>query len=290
MRKRIKLIANPVSGGNARPRIETARRYLQQAGAQVELYLTEKRGDACTEAAGLLPSDFDLVIAAGGDGTLNEVANGLAGRGIPLAFLPLGTANVMAHEMRIPFSVERACQIALTGEARPVNLVASTDCYFLMMAGVGFDAAAVRAVNTRLKRYTGKFAYLVSGLRTLCTYRPDAIQLISAEGETLTVWHAIISNIRLYGGRFVMAPDTGLDEPALTACLIERPGRLALLLFWLRILLRGHLLGPVKRVTSSTFQFSGATIPVQIDGDDCGNTPLTLTCHSELLELVFPTP
>ncbi len=290
MRKRIKLIANPVSGGDARLRIETARRCLEQAGAEVALYLTGKRGDAGEVAARLQPADFDLVVAAGGDGTLNEVANGLVGRGIPLAFLPLGTANVMALEMDIPFAIEAACAIALHGVAKPVNLGRIADHYFLMMAGIGFDAATVRAVSSRLKRHTGKFAYLIAALRTLITRPTGALQLTTAEGETLIAYHAIVSNIRLYGGRFVMAPGSGLDTGQLTACLVERSGRLPLLLFWLRILLRGRLLGPVKRIDSTGFQCSGATVPVQIDGDDFGDIPVTITCLSGQLELIFPDP
>ena len=157
-----------------------------------------------------------------------------------------------------------------------------------MMAGVGYDAAAVRAVSGRLKRHTGKFAYLAAGLRALFAYRPVELQLQTAEGEIVTGWHAIITNIRLYGGRFPLAPDAGLDRPGLTACLVDRPGRLAVLLFWLRILLRGHLFGDVRRIESSAFKISGMAAPVQIDGDDYGDMPLDIRSRSGLLEMVFP--
>ena len=288
MRKRIKLIANPISGGDSRPRITKAIRFLEEAGAQVDLYCTGKRGDASDEAARLNAADFDLVIAAGGDGTLNEVANGLVGRGLPLAFLPLGTANVMALEMGLPSTVEGACGVALHGAVKPVTLAEIDGRFFLMMAGVGFDAAAVRAVSSRLKRYTGKFAYQVAGLRALISFRSPALQLQTAEGETLQAYHLIISNIRLYGGRFMLAPTGGLDQPGLTACLVEKSGRLAVLVFWLRILLRGHFIGDVRRIESSAFKISGIGIPVQIDGDDYGDTPLVIRSRSGLLEMVFP--
>lgn len=288
MRKRIKLIANPISGGDARPRIEKVRQHFIKAGAQVDLFLTGKRGDATEEAARVAVDEFDLVVAAGGDGTLNEVANGLVGREIPLAFLPLGTANVMALEMGVPFYLEQACRIALRGEARPVTLADIDGNLFLMMAGVGFDAAAVRAVNSRLKRYTGKFAYLVAGLQALIGYRQVALELHSAEGESQTVWHVIISNIRLYGGRFVMAPDAGLERAGLCACVVEKPGRTALLMFYLRILLRGAIFGPIKRYSSASFRVTGGQAPVQIDGDDHGDTPLVITSRTHCLKLVFP--
>ncbi len=288
MRERIKLIANPVSGGDSRPRIEKALRLLETAGAQVELSLTGKRGDASVAAANLNPTDYDLVIAAGGDGTLNEVVNGLVGRGLPLAFLPLGTANVMALEMELPSTLEGACRVALHGVVKPVTLAEIDGRFFLMMAGVGFDAAAVRAVSSRLKRHTGSFAYLVAGLRALVTYRPIELQVQTAEGKCLLANHLIISNIRLYGGRFMLAPTAGLARPGLTACLVEKTGRFAVLLFWLRILLRGHLLGDVRRIESSVFKISGLGSPVQIDGDDYGDTPLVVRSRSGLLEMVFP--
>ena len=288
MRKRIKLIANPISGGDSRPRIGRAIRFLEEAGAQVDRYFTGKRGDASVEAARLNPADYDLIIAAGGDGTLNEVANGLAGRGLALAFLPLGTANVMALEMGLPSTLEGACRVALSGETKPVTLAEVEGGFFLMMAGVGHDAAAVRSVSSRLKRHTGRLAYLVAGLRALVAYRPVALQLQTAEGDRLQAWHAIVSNIRLYGGRFPLAPAAGLDRPGLTACLIDRPGRLAVLVFWLRILLRGRLFGDVRRIESSAFKISGMAAPVQIDGDDCGDMPLDISSRSGLLEMVFP--
>lgn len=289
MRKRIKLIANPISGGDARPRIEQAVRYLEKAGGQVDLYLTGKRGDATSEAARLEAADYDLVIAGGGDGTLNEIANGLVSSDIPLAFLPFGTANVMALEMGIPCNVEAACRIALDGIVRPVTTAEIDGSLFLMMAGIGFDAAAVRAVSSSLKRRTGKFAYLIAGLSAFIDYRPVALELQTAEGENLIVFHAIISNIRLYGGRFVMAPDTGLEIPGLTACVVERPGRFALTFFYLRILLRGALFGPVRRLVSTSFQVSGLSTPVQVDGDDCGDTPLVIVSRTGLINLVFPS-
>jgi len=288
MQKRIKLIANPISGGDARPKIRKAVSLLEDAGALVDLYLTEKRGDATAEASSFDLTTADLVLAAGGDGTLNEVVNGMAGRGIPLAFLPLGTANVMALEMGVPTNIAAACRIALEGVAQPVWLAEVGGYKFLMMAGIGFDAAAVETVNSRLKRKTGKFAYMVAGLRALCTFRPEPFTLQTDTGDCIQAWHAIISNIRLYGGRFVMAPQAGLDKPGLVACIVDHPGRLALLLFWLRILFQGHLIGPVRRVEAGEFHLSGLKSPVQIDGDEFSVTPVSLKSLAGQLELIFP--
>lgn len=114
---RIKLIANPVSGGDARVRIQAALAALRNQGAEVDLYLTTARGDA-RKAAGQAHSEgYDRIVAAGGDGTLNEVVNGVVCRDLPIAFLPLGTVNVFALEAGIPLQLEEACVLAAHGSA-----------------------------------------------------------------------------------------------------------------------------------------------------------------------------
>ena len=119
MSRRVQLIANPVAGGDARERIRRAQRRLEQRGCTVELTLTGARGDARRAAAAAREAGFERIIAAGGDGTLNEVINGLAPAQVPLAFLPLGTTNVFALEAGIPFDVDAACDLALDGAVAP---------------------------------------------------------------------------------------------------------------------------------------------------------------------------
>lgn len=293
MRRRIKLIANPIAGGDARSAIARTVACLEGSGACVEVCLTARRGDAENAAREAKRENFDLVIAAGGDGTLNEAANGLVGTGLPLAFVPLGTANVMAIEMGISGGIETACRIALYGEIRPVALAEVNERYFLMMAGIGFDAAAVRAVRSGLKRKIGKLAYVIAGIQAWLQNRSVALQLRGEAGEPVQARHVIISNIRYYGGRFQLAPHNGLEQPLLTACLVEGSGRLALLLFWLRIVLRGSFLGPIRRMDACEFSVDGAGVPMQVDGDDSGDTPvgkcLKIRCHADRLQLVFPS-
>jgi len=290
MRQRIVLIANPISGGDSRPKIAAAKSCLEAQGAQVEVLLTAKRGDARTFAAGLDPNNCDLTIAAGGDGTLNEVANGLAGRGIPLAFLPLGTVNVMALEMGIPRDIEKACRVALHGAARPVCLGEAGGELFFMMAGIGYDAMTVRNVNLKWKRHIGKLAYLWAGIPTLLKSRPQPLTVTTAEGNTFTAYHLVISNIRLYGGRHVLVPYASLEQPQLTACYVDTPSRLELYRFWMRVMLGLPLLGSIKRIDSERFSIDGASAPVQVDGDDVGDTPLTVTSRPGLLQMIFPPP
>ncbi|AMV73497.1 sphingosine/diacylglycerol kinase-like protein [Desulfuromonas sp. DDH964] len=286
---RVKLIANPVAGRQARQRIQHAVEWLRAAGVEVDLTLTGARGDARRAAAEARTRGHDRVIAAGGDGTLNEVVNGLVPSAIPLAFLPLGTTNVFALEAGIPFDLEAACRIALEGPAVPVNLGVANDTRFLLMASAGLDAEAVCQVSPGLKRALGKGAYLASALRALFQAPPQPFTARTAAGEDIPCYGAIISNGRLYGGRFVIAPGASLTAASFEVCLLLKPGRRALLGAALA-LAAGRTLSPAaaRRLQTPNLQLLGAGVAVQIDGDFFGRLPVTLRIASDELCLVMP--
>jgi diacylglycerol kinase (ATP) len=234
---KILMIANPVAGGNARRNIARAVTRLEEQGASVEVVLTESRGDARRAAAAARETGFDRIVAAGGDGTLNEVINGLAPSTIPLAFIPLGTTNVFALEVNIPFDLDKACQVALEGTPLPVCLGMAGNTRFLLMAGIGFDAEVVAAVDLGLKRRIGKLAYIVSGLANL--FRPPLkpFEVTTEGGIRCPAYGALIGNGRMYGGRFSITDKASLHEDALDVRLFLRPGRFRLLINVARILL-----------------------------------------------------
>lgn len=286
---RIKLIANPVAGGDARGRIARAQAHLERRGCRVELCLTRARGDARMAAAAARGQGFDRVIAAGGDGTLNEVLNGLAPSGIPLAFLPLGTTNVFALEVGIPFEVEAACDIALDGEARPVCLGRAGEERFLLMLSAGFDAEVVYRVSSRLKRWTGKFAYGVCAFTTLLRRAPAALDLVRADGLVLRGFGVVIGNGRLYGGRFSFTPAADLEAPELDVCLLLRPGRLALLSALLRVALGRPLSADqALQFKTAALDIHGAGVHAQFDGDYLGTLPLRVRAEPDQLLLMYP--
>jgi YegS/Rv2252/BmrU family lipid kinase len=286
---KIMLIANPVAGGDARANIGRAVAFLEGRGATVELVLTEARGDARRAAAAARDAGFDRIVAAGGDGTLNEVINGLVPSTIPLAFIPFGTTNVFALEVDIPFDLEKACDLALRGAPCPVCVGLAGDTRFLLMAGVGFDAEVVAAVSLWLKRRTGKLAYVVSGLRTLLRRPRGSFEVEADNGVRCRAYGALIGNGRLYGGRFSITDQASLREDALDVRLFLRPGRLRLLVNVARMLL-GRPPGEdqVKRFKTRQLKLSGDDIPVQIDGDCYGHLPQTFRAVFGELTLVFP--
>jgi YegS/Rv2252/BmrU family lipid kinase len=286
---RIKLIANPIAGGNALASIRRAQEYLQFQGCTVALALTGARGDARVAAAEAKSEGFDRIIAAGGDGTLNEVINGLAPSAIPLAFLPLGTTNVFALEAGIPFDVEQACAIALHGTPQPVCLGLAGETRFLLMAGAGFDADVVYRVSGRLKRWTGKFAYLASGLRRLAGPPPAPIEVVREDGSTVRGYHVVLGNGRLYGGRFSVTPDASLAEEALDVCVFLRKGRLPLLRCAAKIAAGRRLARPdAETFKARCVIVRGEGVPVQIDGDHLGRLPMTFRALAGELVLVLP--
>jgi YegS/Rv2252/BmrU family lipid kinase len=286
---KIKLIANPIAGGNALASIRRAQEYLVFHGCTVELSLTGARGDARKAAAAAKNAGFDRIVAAGGDGTLNEVINGLAPSAIPLAFLPLGTTNVFALEAGIPFDVERACAIALDGSPQPVCLGQAGETRFLLMAGAGFDADVVYRVSGRLKRWIGKFAYLASGLRRLAGPPPAPIEVVREDGSTVCGYHVILGNGRLYGGRFSLTPDASLAEEALDVCVFLKKGRLSLLRCAAKIAAGRRLAKPdAETFKARRVIVRGEGVPVQIDGDHLGRLPMTFRALSGELVLVLP--
>ena len=286
---KIKLIANPVAGGDARSKIDRAVAWLQAAGATVDLTITKKRGDAMQAAAASKQDDFDRIIAAGGDGTLNEVINGLAPSAIPLAFIPFGTTNVFALEVGIPFDVEQACAVALQGRPCSVCLGLAGDTRFLLMAGIGFDAEVVAGVSLPLKRRLGKLAYLVSSLRVLLCSVPDIVEVVDEQGRRYQGYSAIIGNGRYYGGRFSITPKASLQYDTLEVCLFRRRGRLRFLCSIVKVALGRPLAeSEAWRFKGRKLTVSGSKAAVQLDGDYQGRLPETFCAVFGELTLVYP--
>jgi YegS/Rv2252/BmrU family lipid kinase len=283
----IVLIANPVAGGDARARIERARTWFAANAAVVELVLTGSAGDARRAATALRNGGCDRVVVAGGDGTLNEVINGLAPSPIPVAFLPLGTTNVFALEAGIPRDIDQACRVALQGTPRPVCLGRADGERFLLMASAGFDAAVVHRVDLAWKRKTGKLAYFTSALTALRQVPLTDFEVIGDDGLVRSACQMVASNARFYGGRFSLTPTASLFAERLDVCLVRPMGKVALLSA--ALLLAAGLTPPgVERFTTRALALRGAPVPLQLDGDPQGTLPRTLTVTAGEIVLVLP--
>lgn len=288
------LIFNPAANRASERKLRRAIKLLRASFKNLEIYPTEKRGDAELKAKKASADGVSLIIAAGGDGTFNEVANGLAYTDTKMAILPMGTTNVLAKELDIPENVEGAVKQILNGNIHAVSLgkiIAvhqgiPVTRFFFLMAGLGFDGAAIYNLNEKLKKYSGKTAYIIGGLKTLMNYSPELLTL-KIDGKDYKGYSAIIGNASKYGGHLKATPDANLLEPGLYVCIMHGRKRLDVLKYAAGIITGTHLkFKDITYLRADTIEVKGKS-PVQIDGDYIGYSPAIITVASEALKLIY---
>jgi diacylglycerol kinase (ATP) len=304
--KAVLLIRNPTAGRRRRGLVDAVVRHVRAEGWIVDLVDTAARGDARRLAETCDADRYAVIAVAGGDGTINEVLNGLARRGDgapPLAIVPLGTANVLAHELGLDFKAAALAQTMMSGRAVLVHPgEASGDSgdggdprCFSLMAGAGFDAKVVAGVSAPLKRRLGKAAYVWRSLIETRRYRPVryAVEIDGVRYEAASV---IVTRGRHYAGPYVVAPKAMLSEPLLHVCLFERWGRSHTLRFGLALLLGrlpktcGYRVVAGHDVRLSVLSNAGELRrqPVQIDGDDALSLPVSIGVAAGTVRLLQP--
>ena len=298
-----------MQGRGAAGRIARAVDMIKSRGFNVRLMLTGKKGDAESFAREIFKDQSEipdtrpvpLIIAAGGDGTYNEVINGIAYSDIPMAILPLGTTNVLARELDIPEVMEKALDIALGGKVQNVCIgkitlsaqLSGVSCqgsgitrYFLLMAGIGFDGEAVYGIKSRIKRYSGKGAYIWSGLKTFISWNPDRLTF-NIDGKLCEGYSAIICNAAKYAGHFKVAPDAKLQEPSLYAFIMQGRKRSDILRYVSGIIRGNHLkFSDMAYRKAEKIEINGDAC-IQIDGDYFGRTPAAIEVVPDALKLVY---
>ena len=284
------IIGNPNSGrAGDRGYLERFAGILRSGGLKVEVLNTE-RPDHATELAS--EAGERLVVAAGGDGTVNEVINGLSSEAT-LGILPLGTANVLARELGLPLDSEEACRYILKGERTRVDLGVATDeagmeRRFACMAGVGFDAKVVGAVTPRQKRYLRSLAFALTGFRVLFGSRFPPLRIF--DGEKVHVARfAIVANGHYYGGDFRVSGPGLLTSGELEAILVERVSLLIRPDVFASIMARRPLNRAMKSFTATEVSASGpaeAEVPVQLDGELWGRLPMSFHIEPAALNVI----
>ncbi|MBI4877030.1 MAG: NAD(+)/NADH kinase [Acidobacteria bacterium] len=289
-----RLIFNPCAGafrrGGAR-RLARALDLLRSAGHQVEEHPTTGPGAAGEMARDLIARGADLILVAGGDGTVNEALNGMAGAATPLGVLPAGTANVLGHELGLG-SLEQAA--ARIGECEPVRvalgLLRPSDApprHFLMMAGAGLDALVVNELNPDLKRRLGKFAYWVATFR-LVGRRLEEFD-VRAGGVQRRCGFALAARVRNYGGDLEIARGASLLRNDFEAVLLEGAAASRYLKYFAGVGIR--TLGRMRGATilrSRALELSGGRAPVQVDGEAAGWLPATIEIVDDGTTLLVP--
>ncbi len=289
MAKQALLVYNPAS--RKAPKLERLRAAADGvAGWEIGIESTAAAGHATELARQTAAEGYDAVVACGGDGTVNEVANGLAGSATALAVVRGGTANVWAKEIGVPRQPERALQLLATGETRTVDLGRAGERYFLMMAGAGYDAAIVRDLAGGLKQRVGAVSYIITGFRHALRYRAVDAELV-ADGEALScrLYWLMLSNTRSYGGVLNLAHMAKVDDGKLELLVLSRGGILRFAWLVLFVLLKRHQRRrDVLHRSVSSLEVRTAGLPVQIDGEYLGETPLDFSIATAALRVIVP--
>ena len=301
------LIYNPTSGRRRHRRfaeIEQAIRLLKDAGIATELAPTTGRNTAIGIARQAVQQRRGMVIACGGDGTINEIVNGLAGSQVPMALLPAGTANILAKELGIPWDIPHASRLIPEGVVRRIALGIATPTggresvdlppegrYFLSVAGAGPDGAMVHAVDEGLKARAGVLAYWAEGVRQLIRYDFPEIRIHSA-GQERRATLVVVGRTVNYGGPFKITTGASLFEDSfeiLTNAARSRFRYIACLpALWL-----GRLRGmdgiDAWKATETLCEANGqGVVYAQVDGEPIGKLPVTFRIVPDALSLVVP--
>ncbi len=299
------LIHNPNagSGGNARRKqLDEARKILAAGGIEAELAETCGPGDATEFARRASQDGRQLVIACGGDGTLNEVVNGLAGQAnghrVPLALLPGGTANILAKELGIPWDIPGATQKLLRCDVKEVALGLATPLaqpekkkYFLSVAGAGPDGMIVYSVDLELKAKVGILAYWYQGVREVLRYKFPHFRVV-AQGQTIEASLVVIGRTKNYGGPFKITTEADLYEDQFEVMALTTQSGFKYLSY-LPTLWMGKLRGAdgvhfYKSDSIVCEPMDKNPVYAQIDGEPLARLPIEFTIAPRALKLLVP--
>ena len=269
------------------------RKEFRLAGFEAEVAASRVAGDLTRLAADAAKAGFDRVVACGGDGSVREAAQGLAGSEVPLGLVPLGTANVLAREMGLPIHSTLTCAaIAARGRCERVGLGrVGGGTVFTFCASAGLDSAAVAHVDLGIKRQTGSWAYVYSALGSLLQPPYPLLTVKKPDGSSFTACQVFAARMRRYGAGFIyLSLSASLRSPRLR--LIAVPPPLAPRLpFLLARMLNGGLEGAAGLLVEDVERFTveaAGPFPIQTDGDVLASTPATFESLPSALDVIVP--
>ena len=281
------VILNPAArserAGHWRSRVEEVAR-----GAT--LRATSRIGEAELLARKAAREGFKRIVAAGGDGTINEVVNGLAGTAAALGLLPIGTVNVFATELGLPSGDLKECwQIICEGHTRTIDLPSANGKHFVQLAGIGLDAQAVKETSVAFKRSFGPLSYLVSAAQ-IASRPPPHLVIESKGAATIEGSFVLIGNGRLYGGPFPFFKRAHIDDGLLDVVVFKRIGYLDIIRYLQDVIFSSSISMPdldyfqSKRLRVS----SEEEVPVEVDGELIGNCPVEFRMRERSLRVLAP--
>lgn len=291
--RRVVAVANPQSGGGASRRdLGLMTEALRAQGLEVDERHTSGPGSATGLTRDAVREGADLVCVIGGDGTVNEAVNGLAGSDVPLAIVPAGTVNVLAMELGIPLEPPDALRLVAEGQESWIDLGQAGERYFALMAGVGMDAAVVASLNPHLKKALKEAAFAIQGLSTYLTYEEPLIR-VRADERTVEGYFAVFGNSSNYGGAFGITPFADMRDGLLDVCVLKDKSFVSTAWYWIAALIHAHVKHPkVEYFRTRSAQVEvvepGKEVLVQTDGEVAGALPMVCCVVPRALRVIVP--
>jgi YegS/Rv2252/BmrU family lipid kinase len=247
-------------------------------------------GEAESMARRGVEEGFEKIVAAGGDGTINEVVNGLAGSRATLGLLPIGTMNVFATELGLPVNNLEGCWDIVQGQhTRAVDLPKANQKFFVQLAGVGLDAQVVKETSTQLKRNFGPLSYLISAAQ-IAARQPPRLFIQSEDALIDEGSFVLVGNGRLYGGPFPFFKHAALDDGLFDVIVFKRLGYLEIIKYLQDVVFSSEIRVPEVEYfqTRQLRVESDQTVPVELDGELVGNCPVEFSLQQRFLRVLTP--
>jgi len=292
VRGKVQVVLNPISGrGLALRVLPELRAGLEQLGYETDVYQTQHAGDGKSALEALDPPP-DVVLAMGGDGTVNEVVNGLVGKDAALTIFPTGTSNVFCRETGLKSDVQTLLDVFTNGQVLSVDLGQADERFFLSLAGCGPDAFAVRELTAMRTGPIHIVAYTGPILRTLFRYSFDPIR-IEVDGKLLTddACGVVISNTAAYGGPMSFTPNASITDGLFDIIVFQRRSRWHMIKFaWGGLMRSAQRLRDAKFIQGREVRVTSDAddIPVQVDGDNAGRLPKTFRLIPGAIRVLLP--
>lgn len=292
---RVKLIFDPISGGGIGSQyIDDVVKKLKTNKVDLDLHTTKDVGDAKEITEEIKEDEFDVVAVMGGDGTINEVINGLLPSKTPIVIIPSGVANVFANEVGIPINPLKACEAIYKGNLYEVDIGRIDDSYFLSLASIGFDSYVLKTTPPSLKSKYGKLAYIYTGLKTVFSYKSTPIYVEFKDGDIIKkkkCYFMVIGNVSIYGSPYVkMTPKASVTDGLLDVCLFKKENFINYFRYFLGAIFRIHTQFPDVEYfqTEKLYVESKKPIMVETDGDVWGELPITFSILNKGLKILLP--